>query len=269
MNSTRAPAASSPDLERLGAEYFTEHQQTTGSIGATIAKCLGKIVKITSGDAAFLVVGCGPKPQTMCDLKRLGFSVYGVEPIQSYVNSANENLGEAVVRVGDAEHLPYDNESMHAVIVESVLEHVDSPIDSLRETYRVLKHGGVGYFYTTNRFHFSWSGYNGEFRVPFFNWFPKVVQESYVYRHLHVDPSLANFTPRPAVHWFCYSELCELGRTAGFFKFYSMLELADADDPMVARSLWRRLFVNKVRSNPWLRGLALLQYGSSIFMYKR
>jgi ubiquinone/menaquinone biosynthesis C-methylase UbiE len=268
MHNARPISISPADLEKLGAEYFSDHQVTT-SIGPTIAKCLGKVIQIVPKDTNLLVAGCGPKPQTMTDLKGLGFNVYGVEPIQAYVNSANETLGKSMVRKGDAENLPYENESMHAVIAESVLEHVDSPVNSLRETFRVLKHGGVAYFYTTNRYRFSITGYNGEFRVPFFNWLPKVIKESYVYRHLHIDPSLANFTPRPAVHWFCYTDLCDLGRSAGFFKFYSMLDLADADDPMIARSRLRRVFANKVRSNPWLRGLALLHYGSAIFMYKR
>jgi ubiquinone/menaquinone biosynthesis C-methylase UbiE len=261
-------STASSHLEKLGVEYFSEHQQTA-TISRTISKCLGKVIESVPDDTSVLVIGCGPKPQTMCDLKDLGFNVFGVEPIQSFVISANQRLGESTVRAGDAENLPYEDESMHVVISESVLEHVESPINSLRETFRVLKHGGVAYFYTTNRFRFSMSGYNGEYRVPFFNWLPKVVKESYVYRHLHFDPSLANFTPRPAVHWFCYTDLCELGRSAGFFKFYSMMDLADTGDPMIARSILRKVFIKKMRSNPWFRGLALLLYGNSIFMYKR
>jgi hypothetical protein len=86
---------------------------------------------------------------------------------------------------------------------------------------------------------------------------------------LHHDPSLANFSPRPAVHWFCYTDLCELGRQVGFFLFYLTLDLAEPSDPAIANSRVRRTMLNPVRSSAWLRGLALLQFGSSIFMYKR
>ena len=53
---------------------------------------------------------------------------------------------------------------------------------------------------TTNRYRFSPTGSNDEFRVRFFNWFPRIVKESYVFQHLHFDPTLANYSPRPAVH---------------------------------------------------------------------
>lgn len=254
------------DLEKLGVEYFSEHQSADTNVPALVT-CLRKINN--SASLTILVVGCGPHPSTMRALKERGFNVCGVEPIEDYVRSANEELGAASVRVGDAEHLPYEDKSVDVVVSESVLEHVESPSMSVGEAFRVLRRGGIAYFYTTNRFHFSPSGYNGEYRIPFFNWLPTVVQESYVYKHLHIDPRLANFSPRPAVHWFCYTDLCELGRDAGFFKFYSMLDLLDEDAPAVARSTLRRLFVRRFRSNPWLRGLALLQFGNTIFMYKR
>ena len=35
---------------------------------------------------------------------------------------------------------------------------------------RVVKPGGATYLYTTNRWKFSLRGFNGEYRVPFFNW---------------------------------------------------------------------------------------------------
>ena len=100
--------------------------------------------------------------------------------------------------------------------MEHVLEHADSPRQSLAEIYRVLIPGGVAYIATSNRYHFSPIGYNGEFNVPFYNWFPDALKEAFVHHHLHFKPSLANYTPRPAVHWFCYSDLCRVGRDAGF-----------------------------------------------------
>lgn len=254
-------------LEKLGAEYYFAHQHTD-TVASRLIGCFRKVVELHSGEQ-LLVIGCGPRPQTMLDCAEFGFDVLGVEPIAAYVDSANAVLRRAAVRLGDAEHLPYDDCTIGLVIMESVLEHVDSPIKAAQEIYRVLKPGGLAYISTTNRFHLSIRGYNGEYRVPFYNWFPKIVKESYVYWHLNKDPRLANYTPRPAVHWFSYTALCELGREAGFCSFYSPLDLIDSTDPAIAKSRVRKSVLPLVRSSPWLRALALLQFGNAIFMYKR
>ena len=45
--------------------------------------------------------------------------------------------------VGDINTLPFKDESYDSVICSEVLEHVDSPKDSIKELIRVLKPGGV------------------------------------------------------------------------------------------------------------------------------
>ena len=154
--------------------------------------------------------------------------------------------------------------------MESVLEHVDSPVLSLAECYRVLAPGGVLFVDTTNRLRFSAVGENGEYRVRFYNWFPASVKESYVFKHLHYAPHLANYSSRPAVHWFTFTELCSLGRQVGFAQFYSRLDFPGS----FARGGSFRRFMKtslqkSVATNPWIRALALCQYGNAIFMYKR
>jgi len=153
--------------------------------------------------------------------------------------------------------------------MQSLLEHMDAPARSLAEADRVLVTNGALHISTTNRWKFSFTGNNGEFRTRFYNWLPSIIKESYVFLHLHYQPSLANYSERPAVHWFSYPDLCKLGREAGFAKFYSWIDLVDEDSPIVAKSNLRRLLLNKVRYNPWLRSLALTQAGGSIFMLKR
>jgi ubiquinone/menaquinone biosynthesis C-methylase UbiE len=255
------------ELEQRGADYYTAHQHTE-TVVPRLVSCFRKLIEL-KGNERLLVIGCGPKPQTMLDFAAFGFEVIGVEPIAAYVDSANVALQRCAVRLGDAEHLPFEDGTIQLVVMESVLEHVESPLKAMQEMFRILKPGGVAYVYTNNRLRISLRGDCGEYRVPFFNWFPKVIKESYVYRHMHVDPTLANFTPRPAVHWFCYSDLCELGRCAGFFLFYSTLDLADPSDMVIRKSRIRRMMLPLVRSSPWLRGLALLQFGTAVFMYKR
>lgn len=217
-----------------------------------------------------VVLGCGPRPQLIKILVARGHRVLGVEPVPSFVTAANEYLVHATeVRAGTAEALPVESSSQDLILCESVLEHVDSPRAALDEMYRALRPGGIAYVATTNRLRINLRGKNGEFNVPFFNWFPRLVRESYVFRHLHQRPDLANYSLRPAVHWFTFAQLCELGRESGFGQFYSLVDLLSVRDPAVSRGSRRRLLLGPIQRNPWLRALALTQVGHSIVMLKR
>jgi 2-polyprenyl-6-hydroxyphenyl methylase/3-demethylubiquinone-9 3-methyltransferase len=259
-----------PDIERLGAEHFAEHQGESNDVLKTMQR-IGRLIDLGENPSV-LVIGCGPKPQSIRELLDAGFSATGVEPVGFHVETAAGWLGSSgIVLQGTAEALPARDDSQDAVIMESVLEHVDSAHKSVAEAYRVLRPGGVLYLTTTNRTRFSPTGQNGEFFVPFFNWMPAIVRESYIFRHLHYEPSLAAYTPRPAVHWFSYPDLCALGRQAGFAAFYSFLDLIDETaDESVASSRAKSWIVRNVRQHPWFRALMLSQMtGNPIFMYKR
>jgi SAM-dependent methyltransferase len=155
------------------------------------------------------------------------------------------------------------------VTLESVLEHVDSPGRSLSEVCRVLAPGGVAFVTTTNRWAIGVR--NAEFNVPFYPFLPSVVKESFVFFHLHHRPSLANYTERPAVHWYSFSDLCRIGRQAGFGLFYSHVDLKDVDTAVVGgpRARLKRALIRGAQASPWVRALALTQVGGTIFMVKR
>lgn len=265
-----------PDLEKTAfEEYMTligEHKPKRPDAGFSVEKLLPRIDRLVdlSEIKNVLVLGCGPRPQSVETLLERGFDAVGVEPVPSFFRAAREYLvpPERVLE-GSAEEIPLPDSSQDLIICESVLEHVDSPTKSLAEVFRVLKPGGATYIYTTNRYAFSLKGKNGEYNVPYFNWLPPVVKESFVFQHLHYDPSLANYSLRPAVHWYSYADLCRLGRQAGFHQFYSLLDLLDAEDPAIAKSKARTFALNKLKYNPWLRALALTQKGNHIFMLKR
>ena len=122
---------------------------------------------------------------------------------------------------------------------------------------------------TTDRLRLNLRGQNGEFNVPFFNWFPRLVRESYVFRHLHYKPDLANYSLRPAVHWFTFDQLCELGRDSGFGQFYSVVDLVRLSDATVSTH-WRRVLLGPLQRSAWLRALApVAPVGNSIIMLKR
>ena len=105
---------------------------------------------------------------------------------------------------------------------------------------RVLVPGGIVFVQTTNRLRISLTGANGEYNVRYYNWLPRLVKESYVFLHLHYRPSLANYTERPAVHWFSYTDLCALGREVGFAQFYSPLDLRRRTDEPLTRNPVKR-----------------------------
>jgi SAM-dependent methyltransferase len=257
-----------PDLEQLGVEWFSRHALDTRGLESKL-RCIGRMIDLERGLKTVCGIGCGPKPISLRWLKERGYAAVGIEPINAFVKAGCEMLDDPKgVLQGRAEQVPLPDESQRVVLLESVLEHVDSPLQAIGEVYRVLAPGGVLYVYTTNRYRISLTGKNGEFRVPFYNFFPAIVKESYVFAHLHHNPRLANYSPLPAVHWFCFSDLCKLGRDVGFAKFYSPLDLAEATDSFMASSI-RRLTFDFVRKSPLLRSLALLQFGNGIFMWKR
>ena len=258
-----------PGLEAHGVERYRETQDLQSRVSMTI-ECIGKLIDLTSGLRTVTVVGCGPQPVSLRRLVELGYDAVGVEPVAGFAAAAQAFVGEATrILTASAEALPLPACSQRVVLLENVLEHVDSPRLSLEEAFRVLVPGGVAHVYTSNRIRVSPRGYNGEYNIPFFNWLPELVKECYVHHHLHFAPSLANWTARPAVHWFTFAELCKLGRDAGFARFYSPIDLLDPRFPSNARSRLEGWLLSRARTTPLLRALALVQFGNAIFLWKR
>jgi ubiquinone/menaquinone biosynthesis C-methylase UbiE len=266
-----------PNLEQRVAETFIATVGARTDERPRIERLWdGYITSLISHSARnACVIGCGPQSMMMKVIAERGIEVVGVDPNRQFIDSANAFLdGFAHAFVGTAEAIPFDAESQDIVICDAVLEHVDSTEMALAEMYRVLRPGGVLYVSTTNRTHFNALGYDHEFRVPFYNWLPRVVQESYVHAHLHFDPSLANYASRPAVHWLTFADLCALGRRAGFAWFYAVIDLLHDDDERLKRTALRRLLlrpsvIRAAKRNPWLRALVITQTGGEIFMVKR
>jgi len=252
-------------LRRLEADGYDFDAQVD-----LLLERLGRIIDLRSHERV-LVVGCGPRPQLLRVLLRRGFEALGIEPVRAFAQSARDFLDEDRVIEAPAESLDLPDGSQDIVLCLSVLEHVESPSKSLDECFRVLSPGGLLMVTTTNRHGLSPTGQNGEYNVRFFNWLPRTLQESFVFKHLHFDPDLANWSLRPAVHWFTYSDLCRLGREARFCQFYSIVDMLRPDDSVVRRNLLRRLVLRRMQLSPWLRAivLTLTQRGGTIVMLKR
>lgn len=254
-----------PELEALGVSHYTEHQHDDSKI-KLVFECLSRLIDLERSPRTVAVVGCGPNPRSVKALLELGYDAVGVEPVVGSAEAARKFLANrGRVYVGTAEHLPLPEASQRVIVMESVLEHVDSTTASVAEAYRALTPGGVLYLTTNNRYALK----SNEFRPRLYHWFPAIVKECYVFRHLHYDPSLADYTPRPAVHWFSFAEMCSLGRQVGFAQFYSLLDLVKPDAPYISKSVLRRLSLEMIQQNPWARALALVLFGHAIIMYKR
>jgi SAM-dependent methyltransferase len=257
-----------PDLEAMGVAYYTAHQERSSRV-PEILTCIEGLINTSVGLRTACVVGCGPNPHSVQEMAARGYATVGVEPVPGSAEAAAAALGQAAtVLVGSAERVPLPDGSQRIVLYESVLEHVDSPSGALAEAYRILCGDGVAFIRTTNRHRLSLTGQDQEYNVRFYNWFPGLVKECYVFRHLHYDPRLANYTPRPAVHWFTYADLCRLGRNAGFSRFYSPLDCGWVSATGKKRLVFNRWMLDAIRRYPWLRALALTQLGDSIFMVK-
>ena len=255
------------DLERVAVDYYAEHQLEPAHETEKLVRNLRVLLGPEIGNRRIAVIGCGPKPIMVRELIRRGADAIGIEPVVGFTERAREYLDDpARVLLGSAESLPVEDATLDVVVLETVLEHVESISKTLNECFRTLKPSGVLYVVTTNRLAL---GKNGEYRVRLFNWLPRLVQEGYVFLQQHYRPELANYSSRPAVHWFTFADLCAHGRQAGFSRFYSLIDLLDESSPAVQKSRLRRIALPLVKYNPWFRALALTQYGAAIFMLKR
>ena len=93
--------------------------------------------------------GCGPGTITLglAELLAPG-EVVGTEIEHSHVALARENasrlgIGNARFETADLYELPFADASFDAIFISAVLGNLQEPIRGLRETYRVLKPGGV------------------------------------------------------------------------------------------------------------------------------
>jgi ubiquinone/menaquinone biosynthesis C-methylase UbiE len=255
-----------PNREKLAAEKT--HQEEFAS-AKEIMSCIGRLVDLNNGPNAIVDIGCGPHALNVKALLNAQYNVVGVEPVSAFAESARIAVGDPQRIVqGCAESLPFNDGSLRVILMQNVMEHVDSAPRCLQEAYRVLAPDGVLYVSTTNKLAARNLTCFSEFNVPLYSWLPSLVKECYVYKQLHFKPGLANFTLRPAVHWFTYSRLCKLGRDAGFAHFYSKIDLADLSGEYAKRGLLKRMAIKLARMSPWFRAFVISQT-AHIIMWKR
>lgn len=96
-----------------------------------------------SASLKMLDVGCGPAAPTAAYRRWFpNAEIYGLDPDRNFLQFAVENVPGVTFVEGNAEKLPFENDSFDVTISNTVSEHV-APESFFSEQYRVLKKGGV------------------------------------------------------------------------------------------------------------------------------
>ena len=116
-----------------------------------------------------LEIGAGVGTSLITARKKYGIDAYGIEPSEDEFSPFNEisqallrenSLPLNIITKGEAEQLPFENESFDLIYSTNVLEHVKDPKKVIHESLRVLKKGGYLQFVIPNYFSF-WEGHYG------------------------------------------------------------------------------------------------------------
>lgn len=92
-----------------------------------------------------LDLGCGTGRFSLLFVYKLGYSVVGAD-------TSKEMLKKAIIKdknrkiqweIQDAQSLKYSDKTFDIVFISHLLHHVDRPIDVVKESFRVLKPGGI------------------------------------------------------------------------------------------------------------------------------
>lgn len=95
--------------------------------------------KIKNGDK-LLDIGCG-SGQFLYDMKEFGMDVYGIEPGE--FDKEGKNKYKLNIKNSDLINAKYSKDFFDIITINHVLEHLSNPDKQIKETYRILKKGGV------------------------------------------------------------------------------------------------------------------------------
>ena len=108
-------------------------------------------LKLETGQL-LLDMGCGEGRHAIGALLETPANVIGLDLSFEDLNTAKSRLNDfdlsgcdtfCAFGVGNIKNIPFENASLDAIVCSEVLEHVDSPKESIQELVRVLKPGGI------------------------------------------------------------------------------------------------------------------------------
>jgi|SRR3989339_946995 len=116
--------------------YNTKRTPTT-DYPAKLTKYLFDRFKMNKGKK-LLEIGCG-RGEYLMSFQELGLDCEGVDLSDTFINDAG--LKGVLIDISK-ERLPFEDNSFDVVYHKSLLEHLYSPDNLMKESYRVLKPGG-------------------------------------------------------------------------------------------------------------------------------
>ena len=129
------------DRERTGPR--AAYERHIGRYAGELATAFVRFADVAPGTRA-LDVGCGPGALAEELAQVLGASEVGaVDPSEAYVAACRQRLPNADVRLGTAEHLPFEDHAFEAVLAQLVVQVLDDPPRAAREMVRVAAPGSV------------------------------------------------------------------------------------------------------------------------------
>jgi SAM-dependent methyltransferase len=118
-------------------------EQYHHSFGKLTALTVEPLLDTISGARPSLLdVACGPGYVAVSAAKR-GWDVQGIDFSEEMIRKAQALYPNVSFRVGDAESLDIETESLHAVTNNFGILHLERPEKATEEAYRVLRQGGV------------------------------------------------------------------------------------------------------------------------------
>ncbi|MDP4094939.1 MAG: class I SAM-dependent methyltransferase [Bacillota bacterium] len=135
------------NLQNQGVKSYAEWQFEQGH--DTIRYYLDKVtMEDMFKDKVVLDIACGAGGKTLYYATYGVRKIYGLDILEKYVDESkklaeSKGLSDRFSFVlGDAAHLPFEDNFFDAIIANDAMEHVGQPLEVLRECYRVLKPGG-------------------------------------------------------------------------------------------------------------------------------
>ncbi len=158
-----------------------------------------------------------------------GVTATGLELNPEYIEIAHAKARERGVKVevteGVGEKLPFPDASFDFVNISEVIEHVEDPVQMLREVHRVLSKDGYAYLSVPNRFGMK----DPHFHLYVVNWLPRMWASSFIAlcgKHKDYGHKNAGYQRLDEMHYYAMSDIGGLLHREGFsFKDQRILRI--------------------------------------------
>ncbi len=147
----------------IGTNY-----NSTRCADPTITERLYQLLSAEQGNL-YLDIGCGTGNYTLA-LSDKGLNLYGVDPSEIMIQTAQSRNQTIQWKLGTAENIPSESSMFDGIIGTLTLHHWKNLQKGFKELYRVLKNGGKAVFFTSTpeQMNYYWLNY----------YFPEMLERS-------------------------------------------------------------------------------------------